>query len=446
MLSKDWRYPIDSINTVYQKSTLENGIRVVTISMPGIRSISMGVLIDTGIIDEPDEKTGLAHMVEHMMFRGTKSRDSLQIARFMDEAGGQMGGFISRDYTCYTATVLDDYYTFALELLGDIILNSLFLSDDIEREKATILREIEYVTDMPDQRVDGLLKSHAWKGHYLGKDIDGNAQKVEGLTREDVLTFVKSNYHPDRMIIAAAGNVCHQDFTSQVQDAFWRMEGISISRQQLKPKFHNGIVIETRPVSQVYFSIGLRAYPYAHPLRYNLHIANKILGGGISSRLFRRIREEHGLVYNISSECQAYREGGLIVVEASTSPTYFTQVLELTVDEIHRTLSGQDPIDEEELWKAKMQIKGQHLIAAECSNTQMNRLATQELYFGEHIGSDQIIEAIDAVEYESLKTVTTDLLLSTTKYSVLAVVGPLSPEYYSASIIENIWHKYDSVN
>jgi predicted Zn-dependent peptidase len=443
---KNWRYSDNNTDVIYQKSILENGIRVVTLFMPAMRSISMNVLIDTGIIDEPDGKNGLAHIVEHMMFKGTKNRNSLQISRFMDEAGGQMGGFISRDYTCYTATVLDDYCPFALELLGDIFLNSLFLSDDIEREKATILQEIEYITDMPDQRVDGLLKSHVWKGHYLGKDINGNAQKVKLLTREDIVNFVESNYCPNRIIIAAAGNVCHANFTSQVQDAFWRMKSVSIPRQKLKPNFNNCIVIDRVPVSQVYFSIGLRAYPYAHPLRYNLHIANKILGGGISSRLFRRIREKHGLVYNISSEYHAYGEDGLIVVEASTSPTCFTQVLEMTIDEIHRTLSGQDPIDEEELWKAKMQIKGQHLIAAECSGTQMSRLATQELYFGEHIDSNQIIKAIDAVEYESLKTVTADLLLSAIKYSALAVVGPIVPENYNASIVENIWHKYTSIN
>jgi predicted Zn-dependent peptidase len=446
VLFKNCHYPENETDVVYQKSTLENGIRVVTLSMPSVRSISMSVLIDTGIMDEPEEKNGLAHMIEHMMFRGTRNRDSLQIARFMDEAGGQMGGFVSRDYTCFTATVLDDYRTFALDLLGDISLNSLFLSDDIEREKATILREIEYVTDIPDQRVDGLLKSHIWKGHYLGKTINGNKEEVEKLTREDVLKFVNANYCPDRTIIAAAGNVRHQDFISQVQDAFWRMEGVSVPRQRFQPKFHNGIVIETMPVSQVYFSIGLRAYPYTHPLRYNLHIANKILGGGISSRLFRRIREEYGLVYDISSEYQAYREDGLLVVEGSTSPAYFTQVLQLTLDEIHRTVSGINPIGEEELWKAKMQIRGQHLIAAECSNTQMSRLSTQELYFGEHINSGRILKAIDTVEYESLKTVTTDLLLSTMMYSTLVVIGPLAPEYYNSSIIEDIWHKYDSIN
>lgn len=426
----------------YRKSLLDNGVRVVTLSMPNVRSIAMSVMIETGIMDEAQGQSGLAHMVEHMMFRGTRNRDALQIARFMDEAGGQVGGFITRDYTCYTATVLDDYRTFALELLGDVLLNSLFLPEDIEREKRTIVREIESGWDIPDQRVDGLLKSFVWKDHHLGKTINGSISDVQQLTQDDVKAFVNANYRPDRTIITAAGNVSHDDFVSQVQDAFWRMDGQSRLRRHTKPRFHSGIVLETVPVSQVYFTIGVRAHPYAHPQRYNLHIINKILGGGISSRLFRRIREERGLVYDIRSEYQSYRDDGMLVIEASTSPELFLQVLELTIREIHRTLSGEDPIDEEELWKAKMQIKGQHLLAAESSNTQMSRLATQELYFGEHISSEQIVAAIDAVEAGSLSRSAAGLIAARSDHSSLAVVGPHSPDDYNSAMIGKVWHRH----
>ncbi len=425
----------------YRKTLLENGIRVVTLPMTGVRSIAMCVLMDTGIMDESADQCGVAHMAEHLMFRGTRNRNSLQIARFMDEAGGQVGGFITRDYTCYTATVLDDYRTFALELLGDILLNSLFLPEDVEREKRTISREIDSGLDLPDQRVDGLLKSLVWKDHHLGKSINGSGQDVQHLTQDDVVSFVRSNYLPDRTIIAAAGSVAHDDFVSQVRDAFWRMEGQGSLHRRTRPHFYSGIAIETVPVSQVYFSIGIRAYPYAHPLRYNLHVLNKILGGGISSRLFRRIREERGLVYDIRSEYQAYRDDGMIVVEACTSPELFIQVLEMTVQEICDTLCGRDPVDEEELWKAKMQIKGQHLIAAESTNTQMSRLATQELYFGDHISSEQIVAAIDAVACDTLAKTAADLVSSTREHSALAVIGPHAPEYYNNSIIERSWLK-----
>jgi predicted Zn-dependent peptidase len=423
---------------MYQKSTLENGIRVVTKSMPNVRSIAMGVLVDSGILDEPGEKNGLAHLTEHLMFGGTSNRDSRQIARFMDEAGGQVGGFITRDYTCYTATVLDDYRTFAVDLLGDILLNSLYSESNLEREKNTITREIESGLDLPDQRCDALLKSHIWSGHYLGKSINGSPQSVMDLTREDVIYFVHSYYMPDRIIIAAAGNIDHNDYRSQVRDAFWHLMGQSRPRQRVKPSFYPGVSVEHIPVSQAYFSIGLRSFPYAHPQRYAVHVLNKILGGGISSRLFRRIREERGLVYEIRTEYQAYHDDGLLVVEGSTSPELLMQVLFLTLGEIWKTINGEDPIDDDELWKAKMQIRGQHLISAECSNTQMSRLATQELYFGNHIPSDQILRAIDQVELNTLASLTQNTFLDAFGNAAVAVIGPQSPEKYSAPMIEEL--------
>jgi predicted Zn-dependent peptidase len=427
---------------MYQKSTLDNGIRVVTKSMPTSRSIAIGVLVDSGVMDEPAGKNGLAHLAEHLMFSGTGSRDALQIARFMDEAGGQVGGFISRDYTCYTATVLDDYRTFAIDLLGDVILNSLYAEDQIDKEKKTIAREIESGMDLPDQRCDELLKSHIWRGHYLGKLISGTPQIVQQLTREDLIYFVHSQYMPDRIIIAAAGNLDHLDYVAQVRDAFWRMIGQSLPRKHQAPQFNPGVVYDPLPVSQVYFSIGLRSLPYTHPQRYPVHILNKILGGGISSRLFRRIREERGLVYDIRTEYQAYHDDGLIVVEGSTSPELLMQVLTLTFVELWKTFTGEDPIDIDELWKAKKQIRGQHLISSECTSTQMSRLATQELYFKEHFSSDQILNAIDQVELETLTELSQGTFVDSIQNAALALVGPPSPSHYSASEIENLLQSF----
>lgn len=426
---------------MYFKSKLENGLRVITKSMPGVRSIAIAVLVDTGIADEPEEKNGLAHLVEHLLFRGTSNRSAIQIAQFMDEAGGQMGGFITRDYTCFTATVLDDFRTFAIELFGDIFLNSLFLQKDIEREKRTLLQEIETALDAPDQRTDQHLKAHVWKEHYLGKSIAGYPKMVAGLTREDVIDFFHSNYLADRIIIAAAGHVEHKDFVAQVQDAFWRMKGKSPSRDCPDPEFNPGIVVEYQPVSQVYFSIGIRAFAYAHPQRYNVHVANKIMGGGISSRLFRRIREERGLVFDISSEYHAYQDDGLIVVEASTSPENFRDVMALTLDEINKMFSGNGPVDDDELWKAKMQIRGQHIISSESSYTQMSRLATQELYLAEHITSERILRSIDDVNKQTVENVL-DLLRPTLTNTAIAVVGPNAPDHYSKSMLDSLWNGF----
>ncbi len=427
---------------MHNKSILENGIRVVTKSMPAVRSIAIAVLVDTGIADEPENKNGLAHLVEHLMFRGTSNRNSVQIARFMDEAGGHMGGFTTRDYTCFTAIVLDDYRTFAVDLLGDIFLNSLFLEEDVEREKRTILQEIENALDSPDLRADQNLKAHIWKGHHLGKRISGTPESVASLTRKDVVDFFNTNYLAERIIIAAAGNVEHLDFVSQVQDAFWRMEGKSIRTPQNIPQFYPGATVEHLSVSQVYFCIGIQSFAYTHSNRYNVHVANKILGGGISSRLFRHIREELGLVYDISSEYHAYQDDGVLVIEAGTSPEYFEEVLRLTLTEICNMFNGKEPIDDDELWKAKMQIRGQHLISSESSSTQMSRLATQELYFADHIASEQILGAIDNITAESMNAVF-ELLRPNRKNSAIAVVGPDAPNYYDQSLISSIWDDFN---
>ena len=409
---------------MYAKTTLENGIRVVTENIPGMRSIAIGVMVDTGLRDEPEDKQGIAHMAEHLIFQGTSSRNSQQIARMMDEAGGQMGGFTSRDYTMYTATVLDDYRTYALDLLGDILLNSLFLEVDLEREKDTIIREIAATLDYPNQLTDAMLKAHVWQGHYLGRLITGTPESVQSITREDLIYFVHSRYLPDRIIITAAGNLEHDEFVAQVRDAFWRLIGAGPTVAGTGPAHQSGIALENRQVSQLYFALGLEARPYAHADRYALHVFNKALGDGISSRLYRRIRDEVGLVYHIDSEYHAYRDAGLLVIEGSTSPELFGQVLERTLGELQSIMSGTDPITDEEIWKAKMQVRAQHLIASENTHTRMGRLATQEFYFGDSISPEEILGEIESIDGDTLRHVSQQLLMNACHNPAIAIIGP----------------------
>jgi predicted Zn-dependent peptidase len=390
----------------------------------------MGIIVDAGLRDEHPLKHGQAHIVEHLVFQGTSNRDSQEIARFMDEAGGRIGGFTTRDYTCYSATVLDDYRTYALELLGDILLNSLFTPDDIEKEKETILREIDSFYDLPDNRADALLKSHTWPDHPLGRPITGEPETVRSMTHEDIIGFFSTHYRPDRLIVAAAGNIDHYDFVAQAEDAFWRMEGRTGQAPGHPVEYHAGVITAHMQVSQVYFTIGIPAEPYAHPHRYGLHILNKIIGDGISSRLFRCIREEKGLAYHIGSEYQAYRDGGLLIIEGSTNPGCFQQVLEQTLSVITRLITSRDPVEPDEILRAKNQIKGQHFIAAEDTNTRMSRLATQEFYFGRHISTREIAEQIEAVTIHSLENMFQQYLLDNLSKMTIAVVGPENPDRY----------------
>jgi len=429
-------------DSMYQKTVLENGIRIVTANMPGVRSVSMGVLIHSGPRDETSEKCGLSHLIEHVMFQSTSSKNAMQIARIMDTAGGQMGAFTARDYTCYTATVLDDYRTYALDLLSDLLLNSIYPEENMEREKGAIMREIDAADDMPSKKAHSLLKSSIWHTHALGRPIFGWPHTVKGLTREDIIYFVHKHYMPNRIIISAAGNLEHGDFVAQVRDFFWSMMGESQPTDNGRPSYRSGVTIEHSSVSQAYFSIGVRAYPYAHPDRYGLHLLNAILGGGISSRLYRRLREERGLVYEISSQYHAYEDDGVLVIEGSTTPEYLMQVLGLTLVELWRLITLDEPADDEELWKAKMQIRGQHIISGEITSTRMSQLATQERYFGRHIIADEILNEIDAVNNTMLERMAKVSLIDFLKQTAIAIVGPEAPEYYSVSSIEDMLQRF----
>jgi predicted Zn-dependent peptidase len=424
---------------------LSNGIRVVTESVPASRSVSIGVLVAAGPQDDPSDKPGLAHFTEHALFQGTSNRDAVDISRLMDVAGGQMGAFTSRDYTCFYANVLDDYCPYALDLLGDILLNSTFPEENLEREKHAVAREIDMSRDTPSDRVHTLLKEAIWPNHPLGRAIHGDPAAVRGMTREDVIYFVHKNYLPDRMIIAASGNLDHVDFAAHVQDAFWRMLGESGPEPPRRCRPRATVTIERAPVYQAYFALGLPVGGYADPDRYTVHVLNALLGGGLSSRLFRQLREERGLVYNIQSEWHAYRDAGLLVIEGSTAPESLMQVLALTMLELSQLAALHRPPDEEELWKAKMQIRGQHLLAAENTHTRMSRLATQEFYFGRLIGEDEVLAGIDAVGLDELAGYAERLLAPSLAAPTVAVVGPEIPACFSEASIRELLDSFTAI-
>jgi predicted Zn-dependent peptidase len=433
-----WEVAFQDRSGTCQKSVLDNGIRVVTQAMAGARSVSMAVLAEAGPQQEGEHQAGLAHLVEHAMFLGTGSRDAAAIARWMDMGGGSMGAFTSRDYTCYFATVLDDYRTYALDLLGDILLNSVFPAESLERAKATILHEINGSRDAPEERVHDLLKETAWAGHPLGRPVCGHPQGVAALTREDVIYFVHRFYLPDRLIVAAAGNLEHRDFVAQVRDAFWRLLGESEPVPHRPAAHRPGLAMEPMALSQTYFCLGLPAPRYDHPQRYALHLIDNVLGGGISSRLYRRLREDRGLAYRISSTYHAYRDAGMLVIQGSTAPKHVVEGLALACAELRALAACREPIGAEELWKAKMHLRGQHLLAGEDTHTRMSRLATQELYFGRAIPEAEVLAQIDALDPDGVGEETRAWLSEALKDATLAVVGPEAVLRGSRSELEQV--------
>ena len=423
---------------MYQFSRLENGIRIVTEHLPCSRSVSLGVLVDAGPQDDPIGLSGLAHLAEHALFQGTSGRSAFEIARLMDVAGGAMGAFTARDYTCFYANVLDEYLTYATELFGDMLLNSVFPDENIEREKQAVLREVGLSHDTPTERVHQQLKRLIWPQHVLGSAVAGNAKAVERITSDDVRAFVRRQYTPDRIIIAAAGNVEHAALAEQIRDSFWRLDGVRPSRRPSRCRFHSGVALHESPVSQAYFAIGLEAPAYCAAERYRLFLLNSVLGGGLSSRLFRKLREERGLVYGISSELHAYRDAGVLVIEGSTAPEHLTSVIALTIMELQQLATFETEIDEEELWTAKMQLRSQQLLSAENAHTRMSRLATQELYFGRHLPEAEILAEIEQITAEDLWQSCRLQLLPAVGNLALSVVGPEAAEWYSQESFEDL--------
>lgn len=386
-------------------TTIENGIQVITEKMEGSRALGVGVLVDSSPRDEVAGQFGLAHLVEHALFHGTSERSGLEISKLIDTMGGRVSAFTGRDYTCFSAMVMDDHRTYVLDLFSDLILNSIFPAERLEYEKQVILHEQMMGRDIPAEEVDRLLRKNVWNDHSLGRPIEGYVETIASLTREDVIYYQRNMFTPDKITIAMAGNLEHEDIVSQVTDCFWRLTGQRKNVSYSEPVFEPCSITKETKHNQSYFSVALPAPRYSADDRYEIHHLSTILGGGLSSRLFCNLREKRGLVYDIQSEYLAYRDAGMLVISGSTSTTNHDEVMEIVEEEIVELFSGEKQVLEEELWQAGMYMVGQHHIDSEDPFTRMSRLLTQELYFKKNIPAQEVIEKLEQVTVESLQEV-----------------------------------------
>ena len=298
---------------------LDNGVRVITERVENSVSTGISVLVDAGPQDELPRKLGLAHLCEHAAFLGTPLRSSKELARLIDAAGGCFGAFTAPDYTCYYSHVLEEYASYAVDLLGDILVASQYPEEALEREKEVICQEIIGSQDSPDEILLALTKKNLWPNDTLSNSLIGTEEQVRSLNRSDVVQFVSRQYTPDRIIVAAAGSVEHDSIVEQVQDAFWPLRGQSEPRSFDAPQVEGGFAIKSMPTSQCSFAIAVPTPGFNDDDRYVLHVMNNLIGGGMSSRLYQSLREEHGLVYSVQSNVLSYRRGGALVVSGATS-------------------------------------------------------------------------------------------------------------------------------
>jgi len=389
------------------REVLDNGLRLVTEAMPHVRSVSIGVWLMRGSRHESDELSGIAHFVEHMLFKGTTTRSAEDIAQAIDSVGGQLDAFTSKEYAGYYIKVLDDHLPIALDILADIVLNPALNEEDIEREKKVILEEIKMVEDTPDDLVHEIFTETYWKGHPLGRPILGTRQTVEGLTRSALRNYFGEAYIAPNMIIAAAGNLEHERLKALIEQAFRNVGRKGPNVNGHGPRTMPQLVLRDKDLEQSHVCLGTVGYPQNHDERYTTYILNTVLGGSMSSRLFQNVREKRGLAYAVFSGLSAYRDAGMLTVYAGCAAETVGEVVDLVVEEMRGM--KETPLPDSELRRAKDHLKGSLMLSLESTSSRMSHLARQEIYFDKHFTLDETLEGIEQVSTQDVQRVARDL-------------------------------------
>ena len=386
-----------------QSTRLANGIRVLSERLPDLTSITVGIWVENGSRYEQPHQAGISHFLEHLFFKGTERRTAAQIAEEIDAVGGVLNAFTGKEYTCYYAKVLHEQLPLALDLLADIFTQSRFASEEIDRERSVIIQEISQVEDTPDDYVHELFNLAFWPGHPLSRPIAGTAQTVQGLTREDFLRFLDARYRPDRVLIAAAGNLVHQDLVAVVEGKFNALSGTAPLVDGGPPEAHAGVSVHEKPLEQVHLCLGTPGIAQGDAERYPAHLLNLALGGGMSSRLFQEIRERRGKAYTVYSFLSSYLDAGYFGVYVGTSAEWVREVVEVIRAELAR--AARDGLSVAELARVKQQMKGSMLLGLETSDSRMSRIAKNEIYFGRNVPIEEVAARIDAVQNDEVVSV-----------------------------------------
>jgi predicted Zn-dependent peptidase len=386
-----------------RRTVLPNGLIVLTERMEHLRSVAMGVWVKSGSRCEPAETNGISHFVEHMLFKGTRSRTAQHIAREMDSIGGNLDAFTGKETICFNVKSLADHVPIALDVLSDLVLNPVFADTDIERERGVILEEIKIDEDNPDVLVHELFTQSFWKDHPLGWPILGTTETVAKLDQKNLFDYHGDRFHAGNIVFSAAGQLDHDQFTQAVAAKFSSLASGATLHELSAPEAGAGIVLRNkRSLEQVQICLGVPAPPITDENRYGTLILNTVLGGGMSSRLFQSIREERGMVYSIYSDLSPYRDTGTLCVYAGTSAGKALEVIDLILEEFSRL--KKEPLSQEELTRAKDQVKGNILLGLESSNSRMANLARQEMYFHNFMTVEEVIARIGEVEADQVQS------------------------------------------
>jgi predicted Zn-dependent peptidase len=382
------------------KSTLSNGVRVLSEPMPQMVSATIGVWVENGSRYEESQQNGVSHFIEHLLFKGTKQRSAAQIAEQIDAVGGVLNAFTGKEYTCYYAKVLGEDVKMTTELLADIFLESVFAPEEIDRERQVVLQEISQAEDTPDDFIHDLFNLHFWQGHPLSRPICGSVDTVNAIDRELMISFMGDRYRAERVLVAAAGAVDHDRLVADCERLFGSIPGDGKRDTIEAPRERVMVINHPKKLEQAHLCIGGPGLSQMAPLRYAAYLLNTALGGGMSSRLFQEVREKRGRVYSIYSFLSAFLDCGYFGIYAGTSPDWVDEVIEVSLKEIAKVV--HDGLREEELARAKSQLKGNMLLGMESTDSRMNRLARNEIYFRRDIPLEEIAREIEDVTNEQV--------------------------------------------
>ncbi len=384
----------------YNKTVLPDGLTIVSEKIPYVRSVSVGVWVKSGTRNESREKNGIAHFLEHMMFKGTRKRSAREIARSLEVVGGYLNAFTSKEQTCYYAEILDDQLPKAIDVLSDMVCHSEFPEKEIVKEREVILDEIDSVEDTPDDLVQDVFMEKLYPEDSLGFPILGTKESVTGITRDQLLDFYSGNYTSDNIVIAAAGNLDHSRLVELCQARFQLPRGVTPNDGAASSLYGSGEFVIPRAINQAHICLGTEALPYKHHRKYELLLLNTLLGVGMGSRLFQNIRERYGVAYSIYSYVDFFKDHGLLAIYFGTEKNKLNKALKLLSREIDRL--KEKPISRRELNQVKSQVKGNLVLSLESTARRMGRLAKMEIYLQAFHDMDQIISGIDKVSADKV--------------------------------------------
>jgi predicted Zn-dependent peptidase len=402
--------------------------------MPHVRSVTVGVWLTRGSRHESDAESGVAHFVEHMLFKGTTSRTARQIAQAIDSIGGHLDAFTSKEYASYYVKVMDEHLPLALDLLSDLVMRPALAPADVEREQSVILEEIKMVEDAPDDLVHELFAQQFWSRHPLGRPILGTPETVTSFRSAGLRDYFEQTYVAPNLIVAAAGRLDHAEVRGLVERAFSDLRASASDRPVEAPVVTPGVAARRKEIEQSHICVGTPACAQTHPDRHATYVLNTILGGSMSSRLFQHIREDRGLAYAVYSNLMAFSDAGMMTIYAGCAPDKVNEVVSLTLAELREL--RETPVPADELARARDHLKGSLMLSLESTSSRMSNLARQQIYFGRHFTLDEVLSAIEQVTADDVQRVACELFRDGAV--VATVVGPSEPAGLSVEQLRSV--------